>query len=320
MKYLRFVLIILILGVSAFAYSDIFGRDDRHNPKLGTTDYELSRSVAVGVLTSLVERNKIKGFDLFADELSDFMCKDERFSNQPSLAYACTGFLVGPDLLMTAGHCSANSEEVISSSDRYCESYAWLFDYTTTVNQPAKIKSISESKLYRCKKIVYAISEEGGEHRDFALIQLDRPVTDRPYLKLSSQKVRVGESVKMIGSPLGMPLKITSSARVLENEKNQGFMLTDLDAFQGNSGSPVFNKKNKVVGILIGGTPNEVTYKDKKLGCHRYNRCDQSGKKCKIDRDGRKRNGSDVEKLFRYKDIIGEHIKFSKMRTTSADL
>ena len=302
------------------ANADIFGKDDRVNPKFGSLEYKLSKSVAVGVLTSLVENETASSFDLWTDKLSDFMCKEERFVNQPSISYACTGFLVGPDLLMTAGHCSSNYKEVVDSIEGYCESYTWLFDYVQRPNGKVRTQRISKDKLYHCKRIVYAIVDEEGAGKDFALIQLDRPVTKRGYLKLAKKKARVGEPVKMIGAPLGMPLKYTDNAKVLKNSPDESTFLTDLDAFQGNSGSPVFNRRNEVLGILIGGTPNEVTYKDKKLQCERYNFCDQNGKNCKKNPDESMINGSDVEKLFKYRSIINEYIDFSKKRQQRIDI
>lgn len=301
------------------ATADIFGKDDRREPRFGTIEHKLSKSVAVGILTSLVENNKVRGFDIWTDELSDFMCKDERFSDQPSLAYACTGFLVGPDLLMTAGHCSTNYQEVFDSSEGYCEAYAWLFDYVKSGNGKVRTQRISTDKLYKCKRIVYAVSDQEKSGNDFALIQLDRPVRGRGYLKLASKKAKVGESVKMIGAPMGMPLKFTDNAKVKKNSEDEPTFLTDLDAFQGNSGSPVLNRRNEVLGVLVSGSPNDVTYKDEKLQCDRYNFCDQDGKNCKADVDQLDEKGSDVEKLFKYREIIGEFIEFSIKRSASAN-
>ena len=320
MKRLVGVLILLILNLMALkASADIFGVDDRRNPVFGTNEYKLSKSVAVGVLSSLIENNKVSGFDIWTDKLTDYMCKDERFVKQPSIAYACTGFLIGPDLLMTAGHCSSNYQEVIDSSDGYCEAYTWLFDYVETSVKKVKKQKISEDNLYRCKRIVYAVVETDGIGRDFALIQLDRAVTKRGYLTLAKKKARVGEAVSMIGAPMGLPLKVTDNAKVLKNNEDESTFMTDLDAFQGNSGSPVFNRKSEVMGILVGGTPNEVTYKDEKLRCERYNFCDQDGENCKNSVEQSRKNGSDVEKLFKYREIISEFIDFSIKRQTSSN-
>jgi len=308
-----FCLVALTLVSKSFtASADIFGADDRVHPEKGTKEYALAASVAVGVLTSLIEDNELGKVDLLNDTLSDFMCPDERFAEEPSLAYACTGFLIGPDLLLTAGHCASNYKEVFNEPGDWCESYSWMFDYIQNSSQKAKLKNLSPDKIYKCREIIYAVADEDDPKRDFAMIRLERSVLDRPVLKLSQKEVKPGDSVTMIGSPLGMPLKYTRNALAISNQSKSNKILTNLDAFQGNSGSPVFNSDHEVVGILVSGSPNETTYEDKKLKCHRYNRCDDNGENCVLSEEDVPRgfgfNGSDVEKLFRYSDILEKHI------------
>jgi V8-like Glu-specific endopeptidase len=79
---------------------------------------------------------------------------------------------------------------------------------------------------------------------------------NRPYLKLAAKDPVLSESVFTIGYPFGTPAKVSPNARVsISNPAKQSY-LTTLDVFEGNSGSPVFNLKNEVVGILIAGTPS----------------------------------------------------------------
>jgi V8-like Glu-specific endopeptidase len=235
------------------------------------------------------------------------MCLDEKFSHQPSLSYACTGFLIGEDLLLTAGHCSTNVEEVFSSSEFYCEAYTWMFDYHEHKKGKTNVSAVSGDNIYRCKEIIYAVSNNSEPHRDFALIRLDRKVTDRTPLKLASKDPRKNESVFMLGHPMGMPMKLTNNARVVHNDKQKNFFTTNLDAFSGNSGSPVFNRKKEVVGILVAGNPANSTYYDEKNKCERYNRCDNNGKNCKaitIEGEGFPNTGSDVQKITPYLELI----------------
>ena len=48
----------------------------------------------------------------FGDALN--LCKEERFREQPIGAF-CSGFLVGPDLIVTAGHCIKNSNDLANT-------------------------------------------------------------------------------------------------------------------------------------------------------------------------------------------------------------
>lgn len=301
MKILTLLASIICLNANA----DIFGRDDRVDVLAHSTKHELGRAVAVGVINSLWTDLGGGRSELWADPLSDFMCSDERFNNQASVSYACTGFLVDDDLLVTAGHCATNTGEVRNSSDNYCEAYTWLFDYRAN----SDVNKIPSADIYKCKEIIYAVQEEvDGHSYDFALVRLERKVKGRTPLKISDRPARMGSKVSMLGHPMGLPLKYTFNAHVFKEGEGRSF-LTNLDAFGGNSGSPVFNAQNEVVGVLIAGNPALATYRDPKAGCDRFNRCDESGKNCTSlpnnnDDDGFPNTFSEVQSIFPYKELI----------------
>ncbi len=300
-----FSLTLLALLTLSSAHADIFGRDDRVDLLSTSSKNELGRAVAVGVLNSLWTDLGTGRSELWADPISDFMCSDERFNSQASVSYACTGFLIGEDLLVTAGHCGTNTGEVRNSSENYCEAYTWMFDYRADTDPT----SVPNSDIYKCKEIIYAVQQEiDGNSHDFALVRLDRKVEGRTPLKIAKKEAKLGDAVTMIGHPMGLPLKYTSNARVFRGEEGRSF-LTNLDAFAGNSGSPVFNFKNEVVGVLIAGNPALATYRDSKLGCDRFNRCDELGKNCTSlpnnnDADGFPNTFSEVQSIFHYVDLI----------------
>lgn len=305
----------IILALSCFsfllssAHADIFGSDDRHNIAAAGPKRYLGKSVAIGVINSLWEGNQVDVAELWADPISDYMCKDERFINQKSVSYACTGFLVGKDLLVTAGHCGVNFGETRHQSKDYCEAYTWLFDYTAS----SDTKAIPKENIFKCKEIIYAVQEEvDGNAHDFALIRLDREVVGRTPLKMANKKSVTGDSVFMIGHPMGLPMKYTDNAHIFEPEIGRSYY-TNLDAFGGNSGSPVFNNKDEVIGVLVAGNPSSATYTDHTSGCDRYNRCDEQGKNCK---DLNLPNGaqgfpnvySEVQSIEFYKKLIEENL------------
>ena len=283
-KGLTAALLFMTLAHALPARAVIFGADDRRNAIQASAARETRQSIALGVLTG-VETWKTNAsgkpaLDLDTTLLSDFLCKDEKFSSDPTLEYACTGFLVGPDLLATAGHCQVNTGVSQNETEMYCKVYDWLFDYTTDASGQAQTKDLSTDNLYHCKKIIYAVNDEHAPYNDFALIQLDRPVVGRKPLVLASQPAHVGDSVTMLGFPLGTPMKYSSNARVRVNNPLFPTYGTDLDAMDGNSGSPVMNAQNEVIGILISGEPVELFYDDTAMGCRRYNKCDQNGRNC----------------------------------------
>jgi hypothetical protein len=70
----------------------------------------------------------------------------------------------------------------------------------------------------------------------------------------------------MFGHPLGLPLKYTPDGQISKVFKD--LINTNLDAFHGNSGSPVFSlPKNRFEGILIRGNPD--FYEVERDGCKR---------------------------------------------------
>ncbi len=301
-------IVITCLIFSLGARADIFGEDNRSDVRRAGRKSFLARSVAVGVINSLWTEVNSSFFDLRADPITT-MCKDEPFVGQPSVSYACSGFLVGPELLVTAGHCGVNVGEVRNSSGDYCEAYTWMFDFYSTTN----IKRVPRRNVYKCKEIIYATQiGEGIGKQDFALIRLDRKVRGRKPLELAMETPDLNERVFMLGHPMGLPMKLTDEAEVFSLNQGRSF-LSNLDAFAGNSGSAVFNDRDEVVGVLVAGNPALSLYKNEEAGCERYNRCDDNGENCMSinlndGQEGFPHTFSEVQDIQFYREIIVENL------------
>jgi V8-like Glu-specific endopeptidase len=238
----------------------VYGEDDRFEPYQRPLWFNHTRAVAGRVKKIHNGTATLLGFPLHTFSLGQAvsLCIDEQFQHQPILP-DCSAFLVAPDVLMTAGHC------VMGPSD--CAIYNWIFDYEMTENEAPTF--VAKENVFQCKSIIahsYGIGKP-----DYALIRLDRP-THREPLKLlaSSLSAQKGDSIVMIGHPSGLPLKVTEGAKVLALQP--GILVTNLDAFQGNSGSPVLDEKSGlVVGILVSGLPD---YRSDE-GCNRVNRLEE---------------------------------------------
>lgn len=269
----------------------IYGTDDRFD-MFQTNDRIRKWGTALGHWTDVMKTN-IDGdlleliFPTLEEEYG--VCKDEKFSQQPTSAIACTGFLVAPDLMLTAGHCMVNVGEAINKKTPQCEDFDWVFDYA--INQkgadPLKGKS---SSIVRCDKVIYAIHEEKGENRkDYALIKLNRPMNDRHYFKPGSlEEMYEGKRIAMMGFPVGLPLKYASDAFIKKLNPEKVYFEGTVDAVGGNSGSPVISRKGELLGILVRGNDDFVT--DKKKKCDRWNICNSEGDKCS---DGKQDKGYD---------------------------
>lgn len=178
------------------------------------------------------------------------ICQGQKFLEQPAGAF-CSGALVGPDLVMTAGHCVPNETE--------CADTKLVFGYVVKATG-AYPDSVPAADVYSCKRILrrkYSDSSpldmlSGGRGNDYALLLLDRPVTGRRPLPVNrSGNIRKGEKVFIIGYPFGLPLKLADNARVRDISP-RNFFWTDLDTFGGNSGSPVFNSRTGLIeGIHV---------------------------------------------------------------------
>ncbi len=179
------------------------------------------------------------------------MCEGERFKEQ--VAYGnCSGFLVAPDILVTAGHCYQSDE---------CDTYDWVFNYKVAKAGDNHV-TVSEQDIYHCKEVI--ASQSSG--KDFAVIRLSRPVKGVAPLKVAAKTPGLGTSLVLIGHPSGLPTKIADGATV-KKMISTGFK-ANVDAFGGNSGSAVFNTQTgEVVGILVNGADDYTI--DSENGCVR---------------------------------------------------
>ena len=260
MKFLGLILLMLMIFSVQAKNKVVYGDDDRVNPADASPMMrELALSTA-GMfdsysLKTIGDQVEISGYTLE----SKGICSTAKFSQQITAA-VCSGFLVGEDLLVTAGHC------IKYKSD--CERYLWVFDFVDNSNGEKTIL-VKKSSVYQCKKIL-SRSLNKWTKNDFALIRLDRKVTDRAALKVRTEgKIADGQDVTVIGHPTGIPTKVAGGAFVRDNS-NSKFFETNLDTFGGNSGSAVFNSETGIVeGILVRGEKDYISIG----GCDVPNRC-----------------------------------------------
>ncbi|GHV50191.1 protease [Bacteroidia bacterium] len=94
---------------------------------------------------------------------------------------------------------------------------------------------------------------------DLALLASAEDFSHLPDLELhDSSELTIGEHISVVGYPFGMPYTVTdgtvSASKQLVEGKN--YIQTDAAVNPGNSGGPMFNNENKLVGITVAKISN----------------------------------------------------------------
>lgn len=172
-------------------------------------------------------------------------CSGERFANQHVGGW-CSGFMVGDDVIVTAGHCGETEAEI--------QDTAYVFGFRAGSATDSGTTKFSADQVYFGKQLIAHDLSPAG---DFAVIRVDRKISAAgavPVKVRSSGSVSEGNNVGVIGYPSGLPVKIAFGAQTEVKSVNDPWLVCNLDTYGGNSGSAVFNADGTIVeGILVRG-------------------------------------------------------------------
>ena len=251
------LLLVFISGnalASKFSPKIIYGEDNRKDTF--ESDSALFKELAQSTAAQIAKENiKIVGSsaELRGPSLGEVfrLCSKERFRHQPFIA-SCSGFLVAPDIIATAGHCFQTGDS--------CKQYHWVFNYKVSESTQRNV-TVDASDVYKCKEVIKASLTKTT---DFALVRLDRKVEGALPVKISKDLPKIGTEVVLIGHPSGLPQKIADGGKIKAVSATE--FKANVDAFQINSGSAVFNAATgDLLGILVRGQKDYLT--DEKLKC-----------------------------------------------------
>lgn len=228
----------------------IFGDDDRKEVKdaEGIADYV--RATAV-----MIPKKNMVGNKVYGETLRELLTRqfgtsnfdsNVKFLDQPTCGY-CTGFLIAPDVLVTAGHCIKTMEEA--------DKYVWIFDYTNEIKHNSYVGyiEVDPNNVYEVSEILGAeLKSTYTKNEDYSFLRLDRKSARKPYRFRTSGGVSLFSDVTTIGSPTGLPLKVVQNSWVVDTEPKEWFK-NSIDGFPGNSGGPVFNNNGFIEGIHVRG-------------------------------------------------------------------
>ncbi len=144
--------------------------DPYHNIISG---YQLNNYLPEKVLVDGVEQSGISGFPY---------CPSEKFTHLKQSA-KCSGVLIAPDIVLTAGHCFA--ENTLAS----CQSLKYVFDFLesnhVSLNNGLEGHLVRKKSVYTCKELlvrsfgillINGVEQPDQNVPDYALVKLDRAV------------------------------------------------------------------------------------------------------------------------------------------------
>ncbi len=239
----------------------IYGEDNRVDVLEASAQYqELASKTLAMIAKDKIDENFVLHGEILGVRKN--LCKDERFYNQLAPA-TCSSFLVGEDILVTAGHCIKNQVD--------CDRFVFVKNFYQESPEQRNFKFTAEQIFY-CKEI---LEQRKTNVLDYAVIRLDRKVPGViPFKYRRKGKIKKKTPVIVIGQPSGMPTKVADHAYVRGNFFPWYFSTT-LDTFGGNSGSVVINAETfEAEGILVRGEIDYVL--DEAAGCMRVKRCKES--------------------------------------------
>jgi len=198
------------------------------------------------------------------------LCPDEPFASQPTTGF-CSGFKVGDNLVVTAGHCITNKRD--------CSTTAFVFGFRMA-DASTVVSRVPASDVYSCSAIVGRVQTSTN---DWAVIKVDRAIAGHGNLPLrrsgAVQSDPLVAGLQVIGHPVGLPTKLADNASV-RSAMHADYFEANLDTFGGNSGSAVVSVDAAgnllyVEGILVRG--NSDWEYDAARACNMSVFCDDTG-------------------------------------------
>jgi hypothetical protein len=239
------------------------------------------RSLLVGesLERTVRERGGVEDFVLWADKLAELRGKVCRIEDPRDPRNALgTGFLVGPDLLLTNYHVVEMYIDVIDPTIARIRDTAELrcrFDYAVdaTGERAGTLKQFAPGSGWLIDYSKYSgvdPGDRGGAPQptelDYALLRLAEPAGEAPapagagkrgWIPMSTvpPSLQAKDILFIVQHPKGDPLKLAVGA-VLERNPNGTRVRYDANTDGGSSGSPCFDVKLNLVAIHHAGDPD----------------------------------------------------------------
>lgn len=168
----------------------------------------------------------------------------------------CSVTAIGPDTVITAGHCLADPDNEARTS-------SVVFGYQTNCDgsKPGGYQP-TIAKVNRVVK--FRNSSIGGIYHDYCILQLQVPLGGLgvPSIPLRNTLPSVGEQIFGLHHPNGAVKKVSVASGGFEtvNSSTASGVRVDIDVSGGSSGSGLFDRAGRIVGVLSNGTRCNLSY------------------------------------------------------------
>lgn len=231
----------LVAGVKAHQRA-LYGEDGRFE-QVGAPAEVRALGASVAALFARRDLVEVGGrFQVMTRPLAEVLplSPGEAFAEQPCGAFG-SAWVLDEHHMVTAGHCVPRG----GVDELVC-----VFGFAVGLEGEVPDSFSAEQVAFPSAALSSRELGEDGD-ADWAILRFEQALGAAP-LRLRTGEVEIGEAVWMFGHPCGLPLKYAPGA-VVTRHKNEDRFLATLDAFAGNSGSPVFDAQRRVVGMLVRG-------------------------------------------------------------------
>jgi V8-like Glu-specific endopeptidase len=168
----------------------------------------------------------------------------------------CSSFLVGPDLMVSAGHCFVGQNGTLAQAQARCSDVRLVFDFKADEfgNSPIAFPA---AQVRSCQTVL-GVRNSGFD--DWVVFRLNAPVTGRSPLPIRRSGLLSDDSIlTAVGYPNSLAVKSASAGAVRDNTDAVSFTNT-LDVFVNNSGSPAIQSSTAVVEGIVVAAPDHYDF------------------------------------------------------------
>lgn len=185
------------------------------------------------------------------------LCRDQRYARQRGVGNTCSGVLIDSGLVLTAAHCL---------EDRGFDQWLAVFGHDGDSRTP--IRAVAIRAIRHCVP--------DGERGDLVALELAEPIAPAAPVRVDAPTAAA--RVHLLGHPFGLALKASTCAvdarcdpHPRATQIGRDWFLADLDAFGGNSGSPVYAADGQtLIGIWSASPTLPATRPGSRTNCSDY--------------------------------------------------